>query len=278
LRSVLVYERFESLNIALGSGDDHFVIDGVVAATRLNANFGDDIVSILKGGDLQVFGGAGADFLRGSPEDDFLYGGDDNDIIIGNGGRNILIGGEGDDYVLGDIGPDLLIGDNAKLGANPWEVLALSGTGHDILIGGPESDRLYGGNGDDLLVGGSLYQPGERQGMEDSDDQLEGGDGDDTLHGDDAYVSLEFPTLSGSAWHDLNGNGIRDNGEPGRSAVIVQLFATLDGIADNGDDRLIGNVETTSTGAYNFGILPPGVYYLRFVPPQGFDFSPQHQG
>jgi large repetitive protein len=45
-------------------------------------------------------GGAGGDFLAGSPNDDIISGADGDDVVLGFGGRDLLSGGDGDD-VLG---------------------------------------------------------------------------------------------------------------------------------------------------------------------------------
>jgi protocatechuate 3,4-dioxygenase beta subunit len=71
-------------------------------------------------------------------------------------------------------------------------------------------------------------------------------------------------------WDDLNDNGIQDAGEPGLSGVTVNL---LDGLGN-------WRSSTTSDGSghYQFGGLAPGNYQLQFVPPSGYQFSPQGAG
>ena len=68
-------------------------------------------------------------------------------------------------------------------------------------------------------------------------------------------------TLSGVAWQDSDGDGVRDTGESVLAGVLVE---SRDG---NGDP-----VQTTTsvTGAYSFAGLTPGAYAVRFTAPAGF--------
>jgi uncharacterized repeat protein (TIGR01451 family) len=67
-------------------------------------------------------------------------------------------------------------------------------------------------------------------------------------------------SISGSVWYDLDRNGSRGNGEPGRPGWAVQLLSA-------------GVVRSTATtggdGGYLFGGLQPGIYTVRFVEPNG---------
>ncbi|MCP4030961.1 MAG: hypothetical protein GY734_06920, partial [Herbaspirillum sp.] len=71
-------------------------------------------------------------------------------------------------------------------------------------------------------------------------------------------------------WHDLNGNGVRDDGEGGIPGVPVKLF-------DNFGNE-IASMLTNANGNYNFLDIPPGNYYVSFTAPEGYRFSPQDQG
>ncbi|MCD1259295.1 carboxypeptidase regulatory-like domain-containing protein [Paenibacillus athensensis] len=74
-------------------------------------------------------------------------------------------------------------------------------------------------------------------------------------------------------WHDRNGNGVQDAGEPGIAGVTVTLYDASD---------LTTALRTTTTdasGLYAFTSLQPGQYALKFVRPGGYAyFSPVDQG
>ena len=70
-------------------------------------------------------------------------------------------------------------------------------------------------------------------------------------------------------WHDQNGDGIQDAGEPGLAAVTVKLWDCTD---------ILATRQTDANGAFEFGGLAAGNYQVEFVAPAGFDFSPRRQG
>ncbi|MBK9257086.1 MAG: carboxypeptidase regulatory-like domain-containing protein [Saprospiraceae bacterium] len=74
-------------------------------------------------------------------------------------------------------------------------------------------------------------------------------------------------------WEDLNGNGIRDVGEPGISGVSVSL---------NGETGAGINISLTTVtdqeGNYSFDNLVPGIYNLIFSPPVEFNYTAFKQG
>ena len=91
-------------------------------------------------------------------------------------------------------------------------------------------------------------------------------------HNDTTDAGLHQGTgLAKFVWHDLNANGIQDDGEPGIDNVTVYLY--------NASFELI-NTTTTKWGYYGFGNLSPNTaYYIQFVLPADYDFfSPQYQG
>lgn len=71
-------------------------------------------------------------------------------------------------------------------------------------------------------------------------------------------------------WEDLNANGIQETGEPGIPGVTVNLYQN--------DGAYLENTTTDSTGHYNFSLSSNRNYYVEFVLPTGFVFSPQDQG
>ena len=77
-------------------------------------------------------------------------------------------------------------------------------------------------------------------------------------------------TLGDFVWHDLNENGIQDEGEPGIAGVMVELFAST--------GQLIGSVQTDENGFYRFTDLRQRLYYLQFTLLAGYKFTLQNAG
>ncbi|MEG1059555.1 MAG: SdrD B-like domain-containing protein [Clostridia bacterium] len=76
-------------------------------------------------------------------------------------------------------------------------------------------------------------------------------------------------------WNDLNGNGIYDVGEPGINGVTVELY-------DSTGTNLLGTISTGNygdyPGYYNFSLLSPGTYLVKFIPPTGYTLTTQNLG
>lgn len=93
---------------------------------------------------------------------------------------------------------------------------------------------------------------------------------------DGTLLEISCPGLSNVAsigdfvWEDLNRNGIQDSGEMRIQGVTVNLY-TCDG-------TLIASTTTDSSGLYLFSDLMPGSYYVEFVLPPEYAFSPLDQG
>jgi len=103
----------------------------------INAQGGDDYISIIGKTDDTVYGGSGNDSIQT---------GDGNDHLFGGSGDDALIGGNGNDQLSGGSGNDILIGDGFTGSGE---------AGNDVLNGGSGDDRLIGGPGTDILAGGS---------------------------------------------------------------------------------------------------------------------------
>ncbi|HEV2851265.1 MAG TPA: SdrD B-like domain-containing protein [Thermoanaerobaculia bacterium] len=76
--------------------------------------------------------------------------------------------------------------------------------------------------------------------------------------------------IAGFVWNDLSGNGIQDSQEAGIPGVIVRLL--------DGTGAEVANASSDANGLYRFEHLESGSYSVAFVPPLGFDVSPQDQG
>jgi hypothetical protein len=71
-------------------------------------------------------------------------------------------------------------------------------------------------------------------------------------------------------WYDMNCDGIQDAGEPGVEGVEVRLYDC--------DDNLAGTAYTDATGWYWIQANWDMSYYVMFVLPNGYTFSPKDQG
>ena len=76
--------------------------------------------------------------------------------------------------------------------------------------------------------------------------------------------------LGNFVFHDLNGDGIQDFGEPGIPDVRVSLF--------NENGVLLDIQFTDFMGQYLFDDLSPGHYYVGFEAPEGFTAAEANQG
>ncbi|MBK7636470.1 MAG: T9SS type A sorting domain-containing protein [Saprospiraceae bacterium] len=74
---------------------------------------------------------------------------------------------------------------------------------------------------------------------------------------------LILAAIGDFVWHDLNGNGQQNGGEPGMAGVQVNLY--------KGDGSYVGTTYTDVNGYYLFDFLYPGNYYLEFIDPAGFE-------
>jgi len=77
----------------------------------------------------------------------------------------------------------------------------------------------------------------------------------------DAGLYAERAEIGDKVWHDLDGDGIQDAGEPGINNVKVELYKS--------DHTYVGTAWTNSNGIYKFTNLEPGSYYLKFYIPSG---------
>jgi hypothetical protein len=78
-------------------------------------------------------------------------------------------------------------------------------------------------------------------------------------------------SISGITWHDLNANGIQDNGEPGLEGSLIFLH--------NDDGDVVDMQISWSDGSYSFDGLPPDGYYSVIMPPSPeYLLSPYGEG
>ena len=76
---------------------------------------------------------------------------------------------------------------------------------------------------------------------------------------------LLFGRIEGVVWDDLDGDSLRDAGEPGLNAQFVYIDQDSNGVFNTGDR----NVATSADGSFIFGKLMPGTYQVRYNAPSG---------
>jgi hypothetical protein len=89
-------------------------------------------------------------------------------------------------------------------------------------------------------------------------------------------------TIGDLVWHDLNGNGIQDAGEPeldGVDITITKVFAPFPFVEVDGVTAYT-TMQTSAAAApaYTFDNLTPGTYKLTFSAPTDFYFTQLHAG
>jgi hypothetical protein len=95
----------------------------------------------------------------------------------------------------------------------------------------------------------------------------------DTINDIDAGFYIDPPPIQRGSigdfvWEDLNDDGIQDPSEPGVPGIVVNLFAC--------DGSPVAATVTDGSGLYLFDSLLPGDYFVQFIPPDGYEFSPQN--
>ena len=82
-------------------------------------------------------------------------------------------------------------------------------------------------------------------------------------------------TISGKVFNDVNGDGVLNTGETGRSGVTVYLDKNKNGIKDTGEPTKT----TDSAGNYSFTAIANGGYRVRIVTPtSGYRISTPSAG
>jgi hypothetical protein len=69
--------------------------------------------------------------------------------------------------------------------------------------------------------------------------------------------NVRLATINDFVWHDLNGNGIQDAGEPGINDITVNLL--------DSQSNVVRTTTTSAGGLYGFTDLLPGDYQVEFV-------------
>jgi hypothetical protein len=81
---------------------------------------------------------------------------------------------------------------------------------------------------------------------------------------------LEPATLGDFIWNDIDYDGIQDIGEPGLSNIEVRLL--------DENNNIVDITHTDNAGYYRFNYVDTNKYYIQFILPDSYSFSPKHAG
>ncbi|MBP6238077.1 MAG: DUF11 domain-containing protein [Saprospiraceae bacterium] len=81
---------------------------------------------------------------------------------------------------------------------------------------------------------------------------------------------LILSAIGDFVWHDLNGDGQQNIGEPGIPGIQVNLW--------RGNGAYIATTYTDANGKYLFDFIYPGSHYVEFLSPSGFERTFSNRG
>ncbi len=88
----------------------------------------------------------------------------------------------------------------------------------------------------------------------------------------DIPVETRYMSIGDYVWMDENADGIQDSAEVGLQDVTVNLYSCGDTLGN----VMLGSTITDSNGYYLFDSLAIGPYFVEFVAPLDYLFSPQY--
>ncbi|RIK76721.1 MAG: hypothetical protein DCC68_18745 [Planctomycetota bacterium] len=270
-----------------GDGGKDYIEGGAGADTIEGGAQNDTIYG--QGAADSIDGGPGRDYLEGNDGNDTILGGSGHDTLLGQSGDDSMRGGSGHDSMVGDIGDDTMVGDadNDLLIGNddlddlyggfgndviysyiPGNTADPVNTGHhvegnpddDFICGTTAADDIWGGTHDD---GYNTYWT-EWTTPEYPGEPLSGGfvPASCSEGGDVTFDDPGVATISGSKFRDIDGDGVRDEDEPGLSGWTIQI------LDDEGE--VVDETETDSEGEYEFTDLDGGTYTIVEVMQDGW--------
>jgi SdrD B-like domain len=208
----------------------------------LDPSSADFLASLAMGIQYGFEGGTQFSTIRvnGAPLTSSAGGSDDSIAEIHGDGNLITVGGVGDSLAnpADPLSFDVAL-DDELYSLNPFITAAT------------KSLALQTANpsGDDSIFLMVLVLPGEA---------------DVTVQGID-FGNQELPqpplagTIEGTKWNDLNGNTIKDPGEPGIAGVVIYLDTNGNQVLDPGEPQ----ATTNASGDYSINNVPPGTYTVR---------------
>ena len=257
--------------ISGGEGDDTIdggagrvaVVGGLAeAGNQIRGELGDDIIRGGSGARNFLYGGRGADRIRGGEDGNAIYGNAGNDILYGGAGYDRIEGGAGNDFIYGGVGDDSLFEDSSGVSGDDF---AEGGAGRDSIALYEGIDTVSYEHSEDtdgnglgvtvdlsVLEGGLYVRPeGDDAGAGDERDVLAGVENiigsalGDTLTGDDGGDHEGVNVLRGLAGDDTleggEGNDILEGGEGADTYVFEIKFDDNNNIINWGADTIRGD-------------------------------------
>src|ERR1041385_6824544 len=86
------------------------------------------------------------------------------------------------------------------------------------------------------------------------------------------FGNFRLGIISGQKFHDRNGNGVKDPGEPGLKDWTIYIDTNLDGQLQDDEPQTM----TDANGSYSFSGLFLGVYRVREVVKSGWRQTSQN--
>jgi len=86
----------------------------------------------------------------------------------------------------------------------------------------------------------------------------------------EADLKVMGAAVGGFAWDDLDGDGVREGGEPGHAGVLVDLYS--------GGSNIVAQTSTLPDGSYHINVPGQGPYLLVFTSPAGTTYTVPEQG
>jgi Ca2+-binding RTX toxin-like protein len=261
-----------------GDGGKDYIEGGAGADTIEGGAQNDTIYG--QGAADSIDGGPGRDYLEGNDANDTILGGSGHDTLLGQAGNDSMRGGSGHDSMVGDVGADIMVGDadnDLIIGNEDLDEL-FGGFGNDVIYsyipgntadpvnmghhveGNPDDDFICGTQASDDIWGGTHddgYTAYWTQWTEDGYPTVLSGGFTPvgcTSGGDVTFDDPGVGTIGGTKFRDSDGDGIRDDDEPGLAGWTIQI------LDDEGE--IVDEFETDSDGNYEFTDLDGGTYTL----------------
>jgi Ca2+-binding RTX toxin-like protein len=219
---VIATKQVLGVLFATMAGKTSVFYDRQLVSEVVNANAGNDTVTITGSRGVTINGGDGNDILNGGSGNDSLLGGNGNDQLNGGGGDDVLNGGAGNDTELGGAGNDRyvfgpataaevdVIGETAGNGTDTLDFSAMTTAvtvklNNDTLATMTNRtvktqtagqfaniENVVGGSGNDTITGNAAAN------------LLQGGAGNDTFFAQDGTTNKD--TVDGGAGTDVVGS------------------------------------------------------------------------